>query len=328
HDSYSPLILTEPLSRNGIRGKHKDVHLKRTIGYFSGVNFITGTIIGSGIFVSLGGVLRYSQLNVGVALMIWLGWAALPSSGGEYFYLKRALGSIPAFLFAWMTVIFTEPATVAAKAFAEYVVQPFYSGCPPPEQVKKIVAATTILVLGILNCLSVRWATRVQNIFTVLKILALTIISLAGVVLIAMGRTENLTNAFSGDIPSVSQIGEAFYQGLWAYGGWNTVNYLSEELNNPAKNIPRCIITSMLSVTVFYMLMNISYLTVLTPKEIVSSGAVAVTWADRVIQAYSWIIPLSISISTFRSINSTIFAKARLNFAISREGHLPIIFSM
>ncbi|XP_042188490.1 b(0,+)-type amino acid transporter 1 [Callorhinchus milii] len=328
-----------------IDNRHGEVHLKRTIGYFSGVNFITGTIIGSGIFVSPGGVLRYSQLNVGVALMIWLGCgilstlgalcyaelgAALPSSGGEYFYLKRALGSIPAYLSAWTMVIFTRPATSAAKAltFAEYVVQPFYSGCPPPEQVKKTLAATTILVLGILNCLSVRWATRVQNIFTVLKILALTIISLAGVVLIAMGRTENLTNAFSGDIPSVSQIGEAFYQGLWAYGGWNTVNYLSEELKSPAKNIPRCILTSVPSVSVFYVLVNLSYLTVLTPTEIVSSGAVAVTWADRVILAFSWIIPLSVAISTFGSINSTVFVQGRLNFAVSREGHLPIILSM
>uniref|UniRef100_A0A4W3INV1 Uncharacterized protein n=1 Tax=Callorhinchus milii TaxID=7868 RepID=A0A4W3INV1_CALMI len=72
---------------------------------------------------------------------------------------------------------------------------------------------------------------------------------------------------------------------------------------------------------VFYCFPNIAIF-------LTCSGAVAVTWADRVILAFSWIIPLSVAISTFGSINSTVFVQGRLNFAVSREGHLPIILSM
>ncbi|CAI9572985.1 unnamed protein product [Staurois parvus] len=103
------------------------VVLKRTIGFFSAVNFIFAVILGTGIFVSPGAVLLLSQLNVGVSLVIWtvcgiismigaLCYAELgttfPSSGGEYYYIKRALGSIPAYIFLWCSVIFLRPAVI------------------------------------------------------------------------------------------------------------------------------------------------------------------------------------------------------------------------
>uniref|UniRef100_H3A3I2 Solute carrier family 7 member 13 n=1 Tax=Latimeria chalumnae TaxID=7897 RepID=H3A3I2_LATCH len=263
--------------------------LRRTIGYFSGVNFIVGSIVGSGIFISPGGVLAYSCLNVGIALTIWavcgllsmlgalcyaeLG-SSLPSSGGEYYYIKRGLGSIPAFIFLWTLTVFIKPASIAAKAltFAEYAIQPFYPGCFAPELAKKSTAIAAVIILGTVNALSVKWATWIQNVFTVLKIIALAIIVIGGLVLLILGRTENLMNAFVGGVPNVSQIGEAFYQGIFAYGGWNVLNYVTEELKNPSKNIPRCIMIAVPCVIVFFLLVNISYLTVMTPREMMSSG--------------------------------------------------------
>ncbi|XP_064410486.1 b(0,+)-type amino acid transporter 1-like [Latimeria chalumnae] len=321
------------------------IKLRRTIGYFSGVNFIVGSIVGSGIFISPGGVLAYSCLNVGIALTIWavcgllsmlgalcyaeLG-SSLPSSGGEYYYIKRGLGSIPAFIFLWTLTVFIKPASIAAKAltFAEYAIQPFYPGCFAPELAKKSTAIAAVIILGTVNALSVKWATWIQNVFTVLKIIALAIIVIGGLVLLILGRTENLMNAFVGGVPNVSQIGEAFYQGIFAYGGWNVLNYVTEELKNPSKNIPRCIMIAVPCVIVFFLLVNISYLTVMTPREMMSSAGVAITWADRVIGSCSWIIPISVAISTFGSINGSTFSQSRLNYAASREGHMPPIMSM
>uniref|UniRef100_A0A8B9UG55 Solute carrier family 7 member 13 n=1 Tax=Anas zonorhyncha TaxID=75864 RepID=A0A8B9UG55_9AVES len=323
------------------------MQLKRNIGYFDGVSFIIGSIVGAGIFVSPTGVLKHSLLNVGVALVIWtasglvslmgslcyaeLG-TALPFSGGEYSHIKRGLGSLPAFVFIW-TSVFTKPASNAARAllFAEYATQPFYGVCPAPEVLKKCLALAVLWSLGILNGRSVKMAAWVQTVFTLLKMMALSVIAVSGIVLLAGGRKETLArfeDMFSSEMPNVSQIAEAFFQGLYAYGGWWSLNYMAEEMKNPSRNIPLTVMTAVPAVIVFYLLVNISYLTVLTPKEIVSSVAVAVTWADRVIPSVAWIIPLSVAVSIFGALNSSMFTLGRLSYAGSQAGHLPVLISM
>ncbi|XP_068789225.1 solute carrier family 7 member 13 [Struthio camelus] len=329
------------------RKEKAKMQLKRNIGYFDGVSFIIGSIVGAGIFVSPTGVLKHSLLNVGVALTIWtasglvslmgslcyaeLG-TALPFSGGEYSHIKRGLGSLPAFMFIW-TSMFTKPASNAARAllFAEYATQPFYGVCPAPQVLKKCLALAALWSLGILNGCSVRMAAWVQTVFTVLKMMALSVIAIGGLVLLLGGRKEHLArfeDAFSSEIPNASQIAEAFFQGLYAYGGWWSLNYMAEEMKNPSRNIPLTVMTAVPAVIVFYLLVNVSYLTVLTPKEIVSSVAVAVTWADRVIPSVAWIIPLSVAVSIFGALNSSMFALGRLSYAGSQSGHLPILISM
>ncbi|XP_062986974.1 solute carrier family 7 member 13 [Elgaria multicarinata webbii] len=335
------------MEKEGNKNENSKMQLERTIGYFGGVSFIVGTIVGAGIFVSPTGVLKYSLLNVGVALIIWtvsgiislmgalcyaeLG-TALPFSGGEYSHIKRALGSPLAFVFLW-TSMFNKPASNAARAllFAEYATQPFYGVCPAPEVLKKCLALAVLWFLGILNGRSVKMAAWVQTVFTILKMMALSVIAIGGMVLLIRGRKENIArfeHAFSSEIPDAAQIAEAFFQGLYAYGGWWSLNYLAEEVKNPSRNIPWTVMTALPLVTVFYLLVNISYLTVLTPKEVVSSVAVAVTWADRVIPSVAWVIPASVAISIFGALNSSMFTLGRLSYAGSQSGHLPVIISM
>ncbi|NXY63487.1 S7A13 protein, partial [Callaeas wilsoni] len=329
------------------RKEKAETQLKRNIGYFDGVSFIIGSIVGAGIFVSPTGVLKHSLLNVGVALTIWaasglvslmgalcyaeLG-TALPFSGGEYSHIKRGLGSLPAFAFIW-TSTFTKPASNAARAllFAEYATRPFYGICPAPDVLKKCLALAILWSLGILNGLSVRMAVWVQTVFTLLKMMALSVIAVGGIVLLVARQKESLArfeDMFGSEIPSASQVAEAFFQGLYAYGGWWSLNYMAEEMKHPSRNIPLTVMTAVPAVIVFYLLVNISYLTVLTPKEIVSSVAVAVTWADRVIPSVAWIIPLSVAVSIFGALNSSMFTLGRLNYAGSQSGHLPVLISM
>ncbi|XP_031977857.1 solute carrier family 7 member 13 [Corvus moneduloides] len=329
------------------RKEKAKMQLKRNIGYFDGVSFIVGSIVGAGIFVSPTGVLKHSLLNVGIALTIWtasglvslmgalcyaeLG-TALPFSGGEYSHIKRGLGSLPAFVFIW-TSTFTKPASNAARAllFAEYATQPFYGICPAPDVLKKCLALAVLWSLGILNGLSVKMAAWVQTIFTLLKMMALSVIAVSGIVFLVARQKESLArfeDMFGSEIPNTSQVAEAFFQGLYAYGGWWSLNYMAEEMKSPSRNIPLTVMTAVPAVIVFYLLVNISYLTVLTPKEIVSSVAVAVTWADRVIPSVAWIIPLSVAVSIFGALNSSMFTLGRLSYAGSQSGHLPVLISM
>ncbi|XP_061699171.1 b(0,+)-type amino acid transporter 1-like [Syngnathoides biaculeatus] len=320
------------------------LNLKREVGIIGAVSFIAGTMMGSGIFISPQFVISTIG-SPGVSLVIWaacgliamlggLCYAELgtviPESGGEYIYMLRTAGKVVAFMFvfSFVTVMRPASATGIALSFAEFVVAPFYTSCAAPPLVLKCVAAGAIIVLVLVNCLSTRLATIIQVVSMVVKMLAMAVIILGGVVMLFHKGTGNFENPFQGSDLRVGSFGIAFYQGLWSYDGWNTLNYVTEELKNPEVNLPRAVIIAIATVTGLYLLVNVSYLTVMTPKELISSSAVAVTWGNKVLGSWGWIMSIAAALSAFGSLNGTFFSGGRVCFVAAREGHMPEILSM
>ncbi|XP_028995282.1 b(0,+)-type amino acid transporter 1 isoform X2 [Betta splendens] len=320
------------------------VNLKREVGLIGAVSFIAGTMIGSGIFMSPQYVLSTIG-SPGASLIVWtccgliamlggLCYAELgtviPESGAEYVYMLRTAGKVVAFMFVFSFVMVMRPASATgiALSLAEYVVAPFYDGCSPPQLVVKCVAAGSIILLAIVNCVSVRWATGIQVLSMMVKVLALAVIVLGGVVMLSQGNTQNFDNSFEGSKLSINAIGIAFYQGLWSYDGWNTLNFLTEELKHPEVNLPRAIIIAISLVTGLYLLVNVSYLTVMTPRELMTSSAVAVTWGNKVLGSWGWVMSVAAALSAFGSLNGTFFSGGRVCFVAAREGHMPDILAM
>lgn len=321
-----------------------NIELQKKIGLLNGVAIIVGIIIGSGIFVSPRGVLKEAG-SIGLALVVWIlcgllsGLGALcyaelgtciPKSGGDYAYIFEAFGPLPAFIFLWVALVIITPAgnAITALTFANYILEPFFTSCPPPPSAVRLIATLVICLLTYINCRNVQWATRVQDIFTFAKVIALIIIIIAGVTHMSMGHTENFDNAFHGTTTEPGYIALSFYSGLFSYAGWNFLNFVTEELKDPFRNLPRAIYISLPLVTVIYVLANVAYFAVLTPDEILSSNAVAVTFGGRILGVMSWIMPFSVALSTFGGLNGNIFASARLFFVGAREGHLPSCLSM
>ncbi|CAH2324215.1 B(0,+)-type amino acid transporter 1 [Pelobates cultripes] len=316
----------------------KTMNLQKQVGLISGVSLIVGTIIGSGIFISPKSVLRNTGA-VGPCLVIWavcgvistlgaLCFAELGTmitkSGGEYPYLMEAFGPIPAFLFSWASVIVMKPSSFAiiCLSFAEYASAPFYPGCTPPVVVIKCLAAAAILAITTINALSVKLASYVQNVLTAAKMIIIIVIIVSGIVLLAQGNTENFVNSFEGSQITAGGIGLALYNGLWAYDGWNQLNYITEELKNPYRNLPLSIIIGIPVIIVCYLLINISYFTVMTATELLQSPAVAVTFGDRVLHPAAWMVPLFVAFSTIGSANGSCFTAGRLTYVAGREGHM------
>ncbi|CAM9624537.1 unnamed protein product [Lampetra fluviatilis] len=355
------------------------LHLQRELGLMSGASLIAGTMIGSGIFMSPGWVLRYAG-SAGASLLVWLACGVLATlgalcyaelgtlmreSGGDYIYALRTYGPVPAFLFAWSSVLVVRPASIAAGAlsFARYAAAPFYPECGaagPPPLVTRSLAAACVVALTLVNCASVRLAAGLQNACTAVKVAALSAVALGGVVLLARGAAvHGLTDAFvavstssvSSDVSgatdddadaaaaaagtaagqpaaSTSSIGLAFYQGLWSYDGWNNLNFVTEELGRPEVTLPRAILIALPMVTLLYLFVNMSYLAAMTPAEILSSSAVAWTWGARVMGAASWLMPVAVALSTLGSANGMFFCGGRVCCVAAREGHTLSILSM
>ncbi|XP_036886701.1 B(0,+)-type amino acid transporter 1 [Sturnira hondurensis] len=321
----------------------KTTSLQKEVGLLSSICIIVGTIIGSGIFISPKAVLSNTGA-VGPCLIIWAACGMLATlgalcyaelgtmitkSGGEYSYLMEAFGPIPAFLFSWTSLFIIKPSSFAiiCLSFSEYTAAPFYPGCSPPQVVVKCLAAAAILLIITVNALSVRLGSYVQNVFTAAKLVIVAIIVISGLVLLAQGNTKNFENSFESSKLSVGAISLAFYNGLWPYDGWNQLNYITEELKNPFRNLPLAIIIGIPLVTVCYILMNISYFTVMTMTELLQSQAVAVTYGDRVLYPASWVVPVFVAFSTIGAANGTCFTAGRLVYVAGREGHMLKVLS-
>ncbi|XP_051989989.1 large neutral amino acids transporter small subunit 2-like [Xyrauchen texanus] len=342
--SNCPRLRAAPVPETG---KETAVALKKEIGLVSACGIIVGNIIGSGIFVSPKGVLENSS-SVGLALIVWiltgvitaisalcyaeLG-ATIPKSGGDYSYVKDIFGGLAGFLRLWTAVLVIYPTSqaVIALTFANYALQPLFPACFPPERALSVLAALCLLLLTWINCFSVRWATRVQDVFTTGKLLALGLIIIMGIVQICKGHFYWLepAPAFHPMKPyDMGRIALAFLQGSFAYGGWNFLNYVTEELIDPHRNLPFAIFISIPLVTFIYVFANIAYVTAMSPQELLASNAVAVTFGEKLLGVMSWIMPISVALSTFGGVNGSLFTSSRLFFAGAREGHLPCLFAM
>ncbi|XP_059928228.1 solute carrier family 7 member 10a [Gadus macrocephalus] len=347
---------TEPLQAVGPAGDNDSqgspagndrVTLKKEIGLLSACAIIIGNIIGSGIFISPKGVLEHAG-SVGLSLIVWVlggGICALgsmcyaelgvtiPKSGGDYSYVTEIFGGLVGFLLLWSAVLIMYPTTLAviALTFSNYVLQPAFQDCVPPYMATRVLSTICILFLTWVNCSSVRWATRIQDVFTVAKLLALGLIIVVGLVQICRGYGDNLVPSVAFEFlkePSVGQVALAFLQASFAFSGWNFLNYVTEEVVEPRKNLPRAIYISIPLVTLVYTLTNIAYFSSMTPEELLASNAVAVTFGEKLLGMFSWVMPISVALSTFGGINGYLFTSSRLCFSGAREGHLPYLLAM
>jgi len=321
---------------------HETVELKPKMTLLNGVTVIVGSIIGSGIFVSPSGVLMNTG-SVNMALIIWvtsgifsmvgaycyaeLG-CMIKKTGADYAYIMVTFGNFLAFIRLWVECMIVRPCSqaIVALTFAIYASKPFFPECDPPDEAVRLLAAICICILAFINCYEVKWATAVQDVFTYAKLFALFIIIATGIVQLARGKVENFN--FKDTEDDFTKIALSFYSGLFAYNGWNYLNFVIEELQDPVKNLPKAIAISIILVTVVYVLTNIAFYTTLNVPEVLGSEAVAVTFAERLYGPFAFLIPIFVAMSTFGGVNGILLTSSRLFYAGACEGQMPEILSM
>ncbi|OAF67761.1 Glycoprotein-associated amino acid transporter b0,+AT1 [Intoshia linei] len=321
----------------------KNTNLKRSMGLIDGVSILVGVIVGSGIFISPIGIVLNVK-SAGLSLLIWficgiicllgaLCYAQLglmiQKSGGEYSYALELFGEIPAFIIVWTSTIINMPTSNAIMAitFGKYILNTIFPDCQEPSYVSTILAILVVCFITAINCYSVKISTGIQNIFLFTKVAALIGIISVGIYAAATSHVSAESFSFINSDYNLGPMSLAIYSGLFSYSGWNYLNYVTEEIKDPVRNLPLAIIISLIVVTLLYCTVNLAYFVVLSPMEIQNSRAVGVSFIEKLFPKYTWIMTLCVSMSTFGSLNGAILTASRLFFVAARNGHMPIMLS-
>jgi APA family basic amino acid/polyamine antiporter len=235
-------------------------------------------MIGTGVFTSLG----YQVLgirSVFALLMLWvvggiaslcgalaygeLG-AAMPRSGGEYQYLSKTFHPAIGFLSGWVsaTVAFAVPVAIAAMAMGKYASAAVRDLFPEVNLHPTALAVVTVMLLTFVHASNVGLGSRLQDVFTALKLLLIVVFIIAGFVVgpPAGQSISVMPDALAWkDIFSQSFAISLFFV-TYAYSGWNTSAYIAGEMRNPQRDLPRSLLWGTLAVTVLYVLLNFVFL--------------------------------------------------------------------
>jgi APA family basic amino acid/polyamine antiporter len=246
-----------------------------------------------------------------------------PEAGGGYVYLKEAFGPLPAFLYGWtfLVVINTGGMAAVAVTFAHYSADLVHL----PVSAERPIAIGVVLLLTAVNVLGIRAGATTQNVFTVLKLVALAAVIVAGVALglgyhgAAPAPVTTGAPVVTGDLVRI--IGVALVPILFTYGGWAHANNVGGEIRDPERTLPRAMLVGMAIVVVVYLLANVAYVAALGRDGLALSRAPATDTLRRAVGPLGGaLVGLGIAFSTFGFVNITILSAPRILQTMAADG--------
>jgi APA family basic amino acid/polyamine antiporter len=307
--------------------------LARRLGLFDATMLVMGGIVGAGIFVNpyvvaqqvhtpaliLGAWIFGGIIGVGGAF-IWAELAAtLPEVGGQYAYLREAYHPAVAFLYGWVLLLVIQTGGMAAVSitFARYFLE--LTGMHTPDW---IVATAALATLTLINCLGVKTGGRTQSALMVMKIVAIAALVIVG--LVWAGKhvpTEHMTTTAAKRDWSLTSFGAAMVPVLFAYGGWQTANFLAAEVKEPRKNLPRGLLLGVLGVLMLYTAVNWVCLRSLGPQALAATSTPATSVMRLALgERGAKFIAAAIAISTLGFLSQSILTAPRVYFAMADDG--------
>ena len=303
--------------------------LARRLGVFDATMIVMGGIIGAGIFISPYVVARHvhtptlilgAWIAGGVIALagafVYAELAALrPGVGGVYAYLRDAFHPMVAFLFGWTLLLVSQAGGMAAVAvtFGLYVRE--LSGIALPTTT---IAVGALIVLTVINCFGVRAGANVQNVFMLLKILAIGALVTIG--WLAVGGRPAEGSPVAGSTGGLVPFGAAMVPVLFAYGGWQTASFVSEEMRDRQRDLPRAMLFGIVGVIVLYLAANLVYVLVLTPSGLAATTTPASEVMRRAIgERGARFIALGIAISTVGFLSQGMLTAPRVYYAMARD---------
>jgi APA family basic amino acid/polyamine antiporter len=325
-----------------------DDQLVKGIGLWGATLLVIGSVIGSGIFLTTGGMIAELPSTT-LLLTAWVAGGLLamaggltyaemgamyPRSGGLYVFLTEAYGPAVGFLFGWacMLVILTGSIGTVAVGFAEYFSYFFPSlstahilfSVPMPWgawsiSAGQLVAAASIAVIAAINYVGVNSGNVLNAVLTVAKIGSLVLLPLLA---LAYMRVDPV---YVPVVPPdtarpLASFGIIMIAVMWTYEGWYYVAFAAGEIKDAARNVPRSLVYGTVALTLIYLAVNLAYVYALSVEEM--SGVTRI--AEKAVTvllgpAGAALVAASVVISTFGCNVAAVITCSRTCFAMATD---------
>jgi basic amino acid/polyamine antiporter, APA family len=299
--------------------------------------------------LSLAGALTYAELT-----------AMRPVAAAQNVFLQETYGRPASFLFGWMQILIARPGSQAAAAMAFSIgLNDFLNGGLAQSigslaiggarfeiTTLQVVAVMVIAIFTTLNCASVVLTGRIATVLTVVKMALILFVTIGAFVLVSGnfvhfsmasvgGTCEGVNDSVRAGSASYSFLGgfaAAMLGALWAYDGWDNLSFVAGEVKDPARNIPRAIIGSMLLIIVLYVSAQAAYYYVLDPTTVASVSSnssvakVVVSMffggdmASLATGAAVAFFTFGLMLSSLGTLHTSLMSAARIPYRMAEEG--------
>jgi len=314
-----------------------EAHLARRLGLFDITMIVMGGIIGAGIFITpyivaqqvpstilILGAWAFGGLVALAGAFIYAELSSQSSvSGGQYVYLRDAFHPALAFVYGWALLLVTQSGGMAAVAvtFAKYVCALRHT--QTSDNLAALLAALALAVLTIINCFGVRAGSTTQNLFMILKLIAIAALVLFGLSVTSAPPSALARSTSSAPTlwNSLTAFGAALIPVQFAYGGWQTSCFVAGEVREPQKNLPRGLLLGVLGVIAVYLSVSFVCVHALGPVGLSQTR----TPASSVMQLAlgengARIIAAGIAVSTIGFLSQSMLTTPRVYFAMAEDG--------
>ena len=334
--------------------------LRKSIGLWSAVSIVMGSVIGSGIFMRPASMAQRLG-SPKLLLLVWLvaGVASLfgamiyselgtmfPQTGGPYIYLQKIYGNFVAYLYGWSAMAVINTASLAAitivcAQYAGFFIPlprfshatelsvhlhiPYIGEIYPLENIGvKVLTSLILALLTVINYLSIRFGNAVQLVATIMKTLALVLL-IGGLLFSGQGHVANLITDSPDFKPSFLVVLTGFMAAtsgaFSSYDGWYNINMVAGELEDPRRNISRSLFIGLGACMAIYILVTVAYNYILPIGVMAHSTLVAADAIQKVLgTAAAGLVSLLIVVSTFGATHVNLLTNARVTFAMGEDG--------
>ena len=301
---------------------------RETLSIADATAIIVGMVVGVGIFKTPS-IVAASAGSEGMLILFWfaggiasligaLGYAELasthPHAGGDYHYLSKAFGKIPAFFYGWgrLSVIQTGSIVMVAFIIGDYASEILFLGAYSTS----LYAAAAVVVLTALNVAGLRQSKVTQK-----ALIGLIVLGLAGIAVCGFWLGEPRSAAPAGPlIPESAALGTAMIFVLLTYGGWNEAAFLSAEVKSPRQNMVKVLLLSIAVVTVIYVLVNLALLKGLGLSDMASSSTVMADLMRRIFgELGARFVSILILAACLSTMNAAVITGARTAYAVGQD---------
>ena len=272
--------------------KDKRDLMKKNITLSRGIAIVLNSIIGTGIFITPNRVTR-GVGSPAASILFWLAGGLLaaaggltyaelgttyPQSGGMIVYLKRIYPDIVGFLRCWLILYLVTSVAVAigVQSLTRYLFAMLYED-PADVPVWMSKGLAVVVIICIVSLISLKPTLYVQTLAVIswMKVSAVLVIIIAGLVHLAKGNTQNISQGFNGTNTDFWRWDGALSSIIWSYSGFANIGNIASEVQNPERNLPIIFLVTVPAVTALYTLTILSYHIALPVHELINPIPVA-----------------------------------------------------